>query len=144
MDIPHFPASNFYKDLFLLIWKLSWEESNLCITNSQFAYYAHPKCFPCRFPNPNHPLVVYHAQPHHPVLATLGSVVESETGLDWKGPWRSSISNPPCCGQGHLSLFRLLRAHPTWPFQGMRQPHFFWQPFPVCHHLHNNEFLPFM
>jgi len=29
-------------------------------------------------------------------------VIESQNGLGWKGPKRSSGSNPPCHGQGHL------------------------------------------
>lgn len=111
MDIPCFPASNFYRILFLLIWDISWEESSLCITNRQIHFMPILNASHEGFQIPTVPLwSLYHAKTHHPMPASLGRVVESETGWDWKGPWRSPSSNPPCCRQGHIPLDQVVQS----------------------------------
>lgn len=81
------------------------------------------------FQIPTIPLWPLHqAQPHHPMLASLGSVVESQTGLDWKGSWRWSSSNPPALDRDTFHYSGCSKPHPPWPWtlQGMGKPQFLW------------------
>jgi len=69
---------------------------------------------------------------------------ESQNGLRWKGLYRSSISKPPCHGQGHLPLDQVAHS-PILPglehCQGGGSHSFSGQPVPVPHHPHRKEFI---
>ena len=64
-------------------------------------------------------------------IPAVGEIVESLSGLGWKGSQRPSISNP-CCGLG-APLLRLPRAHP-WPQAppGMGHTQLWAVPGPHC------------
>lgn len=129
MDIPHFPASNFYRISSFWFGSLAGRKATYAspIGNFHIMPILNASCE--GFQIPTIPLwSFYHAQPHHPMLASLGSIVESETGLDWKGPWRCSSSNPPAVDRDTFHYSGCSKAHPPWPwtFQGMGQPQFLW------------------
>lgn len=99
MDIPHFPASNFYRISSSWFGSSAGRKATYASLTTNFHIMPILNASHEGFQIPTILLwLFYHAQPHHPMLASLGSVVESENGLDWKGPWRSSVSNPSATG----------------------------------------------
>lgn len=112
MDIPHFPASNFYKISFSWFGSLAVRKATYVSPTGNFHIMPilNASCEGFQIPTS---VVIYHAQPHHPMLANLGSVVESRDWFGLEGTRKIIQFQPPCCGQGHLSLFRLLKGPST-------------------------------
>jgi len=77
----------------------------------------------------------------------LASQPGSQNGLGWQGPYRSSSSNPPATGQGHLPLDQVAQSpiQPGLePCQGGGIYNFSGQPVSVPHHPHSKEFLSYI
>lgn len=147
MDIPHFPASNFYRISSFWFGSLAGRKATYAspIGNFHIMPILNASCE--GFQIPTIPLwSFYHAQPHHPMLASLGSIVESETGLD--GRDHEDVLVPiPLLWTGTPFTIQVAQR-PIHPgpehFKEWGSHNFSGQPLLVSHHLHSKEFLPYI